>query len=124
MTFCWLSAALIIWSQVKPGAVGSTPAASATDLRYQSSWVLAQNGAATSWSFQYAVSSGASRTPSVRVAASSASNGRRKPALANSATNGGSRLITSIELSCAASRRTSCSRCWDASFGSVWTSTV
>ena len=108
---------------MKPGSVGSTPAASAAALRYQSSWVLAQNGAATSWSFQYTVSSGASRTPSVKVASSSLENGRRKPALANSATNGGSRLITSIELSWAASRRTSCSRWSDAEFGSVWMST-
>jgi hypothetical protein len=108
---------------VKPGAAGSTPAARATDLRYQSNWVLAQNGAATSWSFQDAVLSGPCSTSAVRLAASAASKGRKKPALANSATNGGSRLITSMELSCAASRRTSCSRCWDASVGSTSTST-
>ena len=124
MTLCWPSAALIISSQVKSGEAGSTPAARATDLRYQSSCVFAQNGAATSWLFQEVVSSGASRTPSVNVGTSALANGRRKPALANSAMNGGSRLITSIELSWAARRRTSCSRCDDASFGSTWISTL
>ena len=39
--------------------------------------------------------------------------------MANSATNGGSRLIRSIEGSSAASRRTSCSRCWSASLGRI-----
>src|SRR3954469_19664118 len=102
MTFFRLSAALSIVSQVKPGAVGSPPAAWATDLRYQSSWVLAQNGAATSLSFQYAVLSGPCSTSPVNVGTSAASNGCRKSALANSATNGGSRLITSMELSLAA----------------------
>ena len=42
------SAASIMSSQVKSSAVGSTPASSATDVRYQSSWVLAQKGVATS----------------------------------------------------------------------------
>src|SRR4029450_1670948 len=120
ITCCAPSAALIIWSQVKSGAVGSTPAAFAADLRNQSSWVLAQNGAATSWSFQYTVAGGPLRTPSVKVVSSCLENGRRKPALANSATKGGSRLITSIELSLAARRRTSCSRWEEASVGSVW----
>ena len=45
--------------------------------------------------------------------------GRRKPASANSATNGGSRLMMAIERSLAASRRTSCSRCPEASLGRV-----
>ena len=36
----------------------------------------------------------------------------------------GSRLIRSIELSCAARRRTSCSRCCEASLGSVWMLTL
>ena len=43
----------------------SSPAASATDLRYQSSWVLAQNGTATSSSFQVADSSEPWTTPSL-----------------------------------------------------------
>src|SRR4029453_849689 len=115
ITLCWPSAALIIWSQVKPAAVGSTPAAFAADLRNQSSWVLAQNGAATSWSFQYTVSSGPLRTPFVKGGSSSLPNGGGNPG-----TRGGPRLITPIELSLAASRRTSCSRCEDASVGSVW----
>ena len=51
MSFSWSWAALMIWSQVT-GCVMSSPAASATDLRYQSSCVLAQNGTATSLSFQ------------------------------------------------------------------------
>ena len=58
MCLSWSSAALMIWSHVT-GLVGSTPAAFATDLRYQSSCVFAQNGAATSWSFHHAVFSGA-----------------------------------------------------------------
>ena len=44
--------------------------------------------------------------------------------MANSATNGGSRLIRSIERSSAARRRTSCSRCWSASLGRIWISTL
>ena len=58
-----------------------------------------------------------SRTSSVSAAASSSENGRRNPASANSGTNTGSRLIRSIELSLAASRRTSCSRWLSASPG-------
>src|SRR5690242_18689704 len=124
MTLCSLVAAWIIWSQVIGVFAGSRPAACTADLRYHSSWVLAQNGAATSLLSQNAVVMGAFRSPSVSVAASDLENGSRKPAFANSATNGGSRLIRSMEESFAARRRTSCSRCWDASLGSVWMLTL
>ena len=97
---------------------GSSPACWATDLRYQSNWVLAQNGAATSLSFHVEVVTAPSSTSCVSADASSSVNGRRKPASANSGTNTGSRLIMSIELSSAARRRTSCSRWLSASAGS------
>ena len=48
----------------------------------------------------------------------SAGTGARKPGTANSGMNGGSRLMMSIEESCAARRRASCSRWLDASRGS------
>src|SRR6516165_9196674 len=98
MTLFSFTAALIMSSQVKSGELGSTPAALTAALRYHKSWVLAQNGAATSLPAQYTVFSGAARTPFVSSVASASLKGRRKPALANSATNGGSRLIRSIEL--------------------------
>ena len=40
----WSLAAFMIWSHVTGVVAGSRPAASATDLRYQSSCVFAQNG--------------------------------------------------------------------------------
>ena len=43
----------MIWSQVT-GLVMSRPAFSAKDFRYHSTWVFAQNGAATSLSSQVA----------------------------------------------------------------------
>src|SRR5438132_11994080 len=107
------------WSQVTGPWAGSGPPRAGADLRYHSSCELAQNGAATRRPFQVAPSTGPARTPAVNPVASSAVNGRRNPASANSATNGGSRLMTAIERSLAASRRTSCSRCPDASLGSV-----
>ena len=91
----------------------------ATDLRYHSTWELAQKGAATSLPAQRADSIGPASTPSVKAAASLSVKGRRKPASANSATKGGSRLMRAMEESLAASRRTSCSRCPVASLGSV-----
>ena len=63
MTLPSSTAALIMSSQVKSGESGSTPAALAAALRYHSSWVLAQNGAATSLSSQYTVFSGAVEDP-------------------------------------------------------------
>src|SRR6516225_8806370 len=124
MIFPAFTASLIMSAQVKSGELGSIPAAFTAALRYHKSWVLAQNGAATSLPAQNTVFSGAARTPLVSSAASASLKGRRKPALANSATNGGSRLIRSIELSLAARRRTSCSRCEEASLGRVWMLTL
>src|SRR3954453_23612119 len=109
----------MIWSHVTGCRDGSMPAFWATDLRYQSSCVLAQNGAATSWLFHVDDAIGPGSTPAVRSVASAPSKGRRKPAAANSGTNTGSRLIRSIEASLAASRRTSCSRWGGASLGRV-----
>ena len=48
----------MIWSQVT-GWLMSRPASSTNDLRYQSTWVLDQNGATTSWSSQVAAVDGA-----------------------------------------------------------------
>src|SRR5919107_183855 len=59
----WPSAASISWSQVT-GWVMSSPAASATDFRYQRSWVLAQKGTAMSSSSQVAESTAPWKTPS------------------------------------------------------------
>src|SRR3954454_10471640 len=108
-SFFWSCAALTIWSQVT-GWVMSSPAAAATDLRYQSSCVLAQNGTATSLSFQVADSSAPGTTPSLTWDATSSGIGARKPAWASSGANTTSRLIRSIDSSPAARRRTSCSR--------------
>ena len=53
----------MIWSHVT-GWVMSRPAASATDLRYQRTWVLAHSGATTSWPPHDAPSMAPWRTPS------------------------------------------------------------
>jgi hypothetical protein len=105
-------------SHVKFGLVGSTPAAAANDLRYQSSWAFDLYGAPKSLSSHIPVSTGAGSMPAVRRSFSSAVYGRRKPAWENSAVNTTSRLTTSIELSPAARRRTICSRCAVAVLGS------
>src|SRR3712207_3889706 len=122
-SFCCSWAAVTSWSQVT-GWVMSSPAASATDLRYQSSWVLAQNGMATSSPSHVAESIELCTTPSVTRSARSPGTGARKPACANSGMYGGSRLIRSIEVSLAASRRTSCSRWAEDSRGSCEVSMV
>ena len=107
----------MIWSHVT-GWVMSRPASSATDLRYQRTWVLAHSGATTSWSFQVAPSTAPCSTPSDRAAWASAGNGASAPASANSAVNTGSRLIRSIDGSSADRRRSSWIRCSDALVGS------
>src|SRR5690606_20249902 len=96
--FSCSAAASMSWSQVT-GSSGSSPAASATDVRYQRSWVLAQNGTVTSSSFHVAPSSAPSTTSSLTWSATSAGIGARKPGSASSGTNGGSRLIRSIDRS-------------------------
>jgi hypothetical protein len=70
------SAASITWSQVT-GCDMSSPAFSATDLRYQSSCVLAHCGATTSWSFQVAPSMAPSSLPSLSSCWSSSLNSAR-----------------------------------------------
>ena len=50
----------MIWSQVT-GWPMSRPAFSTNDLRYQRTWVLDQNGATTSWSFQVAAAAALSK---------------------------------------------------------------
>src|SRR5918998_2594403 len=87
----WDCAASISWSQVT-GCSMSRPAASATDFLYQSSWVLAQNGTATSSSFQVEPSIALWTTSSVTRSATSSGTGARKPAWANSGMYGGARL--------------------------------
>ena len=51
----FFAAASMIWSHVT-GLLMSIPAFLTKDLRYQSTWVLDQNGATTSWPFQVAAS--------------------------------------------------------------------
>src|SRR3954465_3851093 len=115
-------AALMTWSHVT-GWVMSRPAAWATDLRYQSSWVLAQNGTATSLPFQVEPSMADCTTPSDTRWATSSGTGARNPACANSGMYGGSRLMMSIESSLAASRRTSCSR-WEGESRGSWETSI
>lgn len=112
------AAASMSWSHVT-GFDMSSPAFSATDLRYQSSCVLAQNGTATSSSFHVAPASAPSRVFCFAWSCSCCGTGARKPGSASSGTNGGSRLMMSIEVSPAASRRVSCSRWAEASLGSI-----
>ena len=101
----------MIWSHVT-GCVMSRPAASATDLRYQSTWVLAHSGATTSWPSHVAPSMAPCRTPSdsARLLVGGERGEELRPS-ANSAVNTGSRLIRSIDGSSAASRRSSWMRC-------------
>src|SRR3954449_2112803 len=97
----------------------SSPAASATDFRYQSSCVFAQNGIATSLSSQVADATEPGTTPSVTREARSAGTGARKPAWASSGAKTTSRLMMSIDSSPAARRRTSCSR-WPSLVRGSW----
>ena len=78
--------------------------------RYHSSWVLVLTGAATSWPFQIAVCSAGLSVPLTTCALLAPVHGTIQPALANSASQVTSRPMMSIVGSCAASRRTSCSR--------------
>ena len=109
------------WSHVT-GLDMSRPAALAADSRYHSSCVLAQNGMATSSSFHVAPCSGPSSVSVVVAFATSSGGFARKPGSASSGTKGGSRLMMSMDVSPAARRRASCSRCDEASRGSreVW----
>ena len=114
------AAASMIWSHVT-GWLMSMPAFSTKDLRYHSTWVLDQNGS----DHELVLPGGGvdrARRRTARVSWSCRSCGisARKPALANSAVNGGSRLIRSMPGSSAASRRASWIRCWLASCGSTW----
>src|SRR4029079_326838 len=120
MVFCCAWAAAMTWSHAT-GFVMSRPAFWATLLRYHSSWVLAQNGTATSLPFHLAPSTAALTVSSVKPASRFAGTGARKPASANSATNTGSMLIRSMPESLAASRRSSCWRWSLALLGSSWT---
>jgi hypothetical protein len=79
-------------------------------LRYQSSWVFAHIGTATSLPFHVAPFTAGSRAPSEKLRAWPSGIGARNSASANSGTNTGSRLIKSIDVSFAASRRSNCSR--------------
>ncbi len=103
-------AASTSWSHVT-GWLGSSPTCSTTDFLYQSSCVLAQNGTATSSSFHVLCSTALATTPSLNCSARSSGTGARKPASAISGMYGGSRLISAMDSSWAASRRISCSRC-------------
>src|SRR5687767_5865998 len=92
----WDLAASTICSQVT-GWVMSRPAASATDLRYQSSWVFAQKGIATSSPSHVEPSMALCTTSAVTRCPRSSGTGARNPAWANSGMYGGSRLMMSID---------------------------
>src|SRR3954467_14951033 len=92
------------------GLLMSSLAALAALLRYQSSWVLAQNGTATSEPFHFDASIAALTVSLVKPATMFRGTGARNPASANSATNTGSMLMRSMPESLAASRRSSCWR--------------
>src|SRR5690349_17859646 len=110
----------MIWSHVT-GWDMSIPAFSTKDLRYQSTWVLDQNGKTTSLSSHVAASIAPLKVPwSSSCAFASCGSSARKPASANSAVNGGSSDIRSIAGSLAARRRDSWMRCWLESCGSTW----
>ncbi len=113
-------AASMICFQVT-GWLMSRPAFSASDLRYQSTWVLAHSGAAKILSSQRTVSAMPSRVSSVTVSPGSSAS---QPAFANSGTKTGSRFIRSVWSSSAARRRASCTRWSVALVGSsrVWMS--
>ena len=115
----FLDAVVMIWSHVT-GLFMSMPAFSTKDLRYQSTWVLDQNGKTTSLSFQVPAATAPLNDCCFSWSCTSCGIGARKPALDISAVNGGSRLIRSMPESCAASRRASWTRCWVASCGSTW----
>ena len=76
-------AASMIWSHVT-GFERSRPMSATSDLRYQSSWVLAQNGTVTRLPCHDAPSTADGTTPSVTRAATPGGTGARKPASANS----------------------------------------
>src|SRR4051794_11709175 len=102
-------AAWMTWSHVT-GWLMSRSAALATDLRYQSSWVFAQNGTATSLPFQVEPSMADCTTPWDTRWATSSGTGARNPACANSGMYGGSRLMMSIESSLGGRPPAGCSR--------------
>ncbi len=88
--------------------------------RYHSSWVLVLSGAATSWPFHIAVCRAGAIVPFTTEALAAPVHGSIQPALANSASQVTSRAMMSIVESCAASRRTSCSRWLSDAAGSTW----
>ncbi len=91
-----------------------------TLLRYQSSRVLLFRGAPYCFPSNCALSNGPFRTLSAlpTSCSSPASNGLIQPAFANSPVQTTSMPMRSMESSRAASRRTSCSRCWSGFVGS------
>ena len=80
----FLAAASMIWSHVT-GLLMSMPAFCTNDLRYQSTWVLDQNGATTSWSFQVAASTAPLKDCCFSLPCRSAGMVARNPAFENSA---------------------------------------
>ena len=106
------------WSHVTGSSMFS-PAASATDSRYQSNWVLAQNGTEYISPSHMAPSRGPFSVSCVVASATSSGTSARKPASASSGMNGGSMLMRSMDSSPAARRRAICSRCPAAVRGST-----
>ena len=108
----------MIWSQVT-GWLMSMPAFWTNDFRYQSTCVLDQNGATTSWPFHVAAAVAPLKDCCLSVSWRLWGSGARKPAFENSAVKGGSMLMMSMPESSAASRRASWIRCSLASWGST-----
>ena len=96
------------WSYISSQVFGGFGTRS---LRYQSSCVLDQIGAAQSLSSKRAVSVTHGNTPFVASPSSFPVHSSTHPALANSPVQITSMPMMSIESSLAPSRRTSCSRC-------------
>ena len=95
---------MIIWAQVTGGVLTRSD-------RYHSSWVLLKSGTATSWLCQIAVSRAGFSVPASACCLLLPVHGTTQPASANSGSHVTSSIMMSIEVSCAASRRMSCSRC-------------
>src|SRR3954471_18280050 len=109
----------MIWSQVT-GWVMSRPAFRAKDLRYQSTCVLDQNGAATILPSHVAAAVAPLKDWAFSLSWRLCGMSARKPAFENSAVKGGAMLMMSMPESCAASRGASWIRCSLASWGSTW----
>jgi hypothetical protein len=110
--FPWRLASAIISSQVAGGVLTRS-------LRYQRSWVLEVNGSAQTWPLYWTVLTGPASLPAIASLPRAPVHGLIHLAPANSAVQMTSIPMMSMLESLAASRRTTSSRCWLASLGSL-----